>query len=591
MAIPEDVLRSAHEQPSRLPDMKVAPDTDQLLQWFQSEHQGQIHKAVEIHETAESGLSFQVRDTSDAAVLADEPVVVCPLSVSLSYLNALSDGWPLGKAPASNGEETSPAFSPEFMQQVPPHVIGRFFLMQQFLKGKDSAWAPYIATLPKLQDFDDWALPAVWCKGGAEGSDIALVLLKGTNAEVAAEEMRQRIDAEFTAAWTLLQDRNYTFALYQWAYCIFTSRSFRPSLVLTDKIKAVLTRDANGAAQDGSSPEARHLSAVNHARLPDGCGIDDFSILFPVLDIGNHDPRAVVRWQPVVDVTRQSLNSSMVLTPAPSEASEQAIVFYTGTRYGKGKQVFNNYGSKTNSELLVGYGFVLPPTDDMHNDYVYLRKRGALARGVSDEVAGHVDTHPDFLLSLRPIAEPSSVVSRARLPPAQQVESMPETRRTPGFSFVEDGLLWDVLSHMIRPEDRETLQRHAVAASHGQQYLTLPMDDVNAIMPPAELREAIMDLVFQTRDTQRDGHAVFYQHGHNICLVLLQKFDNDLETLQDADPPSYIEEIVEHGEYSPKTPQERVAMQYREQYRAVLSNAVDVLGDELSASTPQEDED
>lgn len=567
-------MRSAHEQPSRLPDTQLASDTDQLLEWFQSDHQGQINNNVEIHDTSDSGLSFRVRETAANGVLVDEPIVVCPISASLSYLNALGGGQPLGKALA--GSEVNPAFSPEFMQQVPPHVIGRFFLMQQYLKGKDSAWAPYIATLPQPRNFDSWALPAVWRTD--DDADIALPLLKGTNADVAAEEMRQRINDEFKAAWAILQDNSYTFALYQWAYCMFTSRSFRPSLVLTDKIKAALTRDANGAAQDGTSVEARHLAAVNHSRLPEGCQIDDFSILFPVLDIGNHDPRAVIRWQPVVDASRQSLNSSSVLTPAPSETSEQAIVFYTGTRYGKGEQVFNNYGSKTNSELLVGYGFALPPTDDMHNDYVHLRKREALARRVSDDVAGNVDVHPDFLLSLRPIAEPTSVVGRARLPPGQQLESMPESRRTPGFSLVEDGLLWDVLSHMIRPEHREELQRSAVAATHGQRYMTLPA---------AELRETIMDLVFQSKDGN-DSNSLVAQYTYNIRMVLLQKFDTDLEKLQDADPPSYIEALLEDGEYSPKTPQERLAMQYREQYRAVLSNAVDVLGEEMSNSMPEE---
>ncbi|KAL1897931.1 hypothetical protein Sste5346_003783 [Sporothrix stenoceras] len=462
------------------------------------------------------------------------------------------------------------------MQQAPPHVIGRFFLMQQYLKGKDSAWAPYIATLPQPRNFEAWALPAVWRQDDA---DIALALLKGTNADVAAEEMRQRIVDEFKAAWSILHDNNYTFALYQWAYCMFTSRSFRPSLVLTNEIKATLTRDANGTAQDGTSVEARHLAAVNHARLPEGCQFDDFSILFPVLDIGNHDPRAVIQWQPVVDASRQSLNSAPLLTPAPSETSEQAIVFYTGTHYARGQQAFNNYGSKTNSELLVGYGFVLPPTDDMHNDYIHLRKREALARGVSDSVAGNVDVHPDFLLSLRPIAEPSSVVGRARLPPGQQVGSMPETRRTPGFSLVEDGLLWDVLSHMIRPEHREELQRSAVAASHGQRYMTLPA---------AELREAIMDIIFKTKDEQDISDPIAAQYMYNIRMVLLQKFDTDLEKLQDADPPSYIDALLEDGEYTPKTPQERLAMQYREQYRAVLSNAVNVLGEEMSNSMPEE---
>ncbi|CAK7214845.1 hypothetical protein SEUCBS140593_002328 [Sporothrix eucalyptigena] len=569
MEVPEELMRGAHELRSTASNAHHEPDTNSLLQWFKSEHHGQIHQSLEVFKSPGSGLSFRVSETGSTTITAGEPVVVCPLSVSLSYLNAIGGGHPLGRS-LNCTEESSTAFSPEFMQKVPAHVIGRFFLIQQFLQGTASAWTPYVATLPQPQDFDTWALPAVWPKDST-----ALRLLEGTNAEVAAAEMRQRIESEFRAAWGLLRDPAYTFALYEWAYCIFTSRSFRPSLVLTEDVKAALT-------QDGA--DNHHRGMVNHARLPEGCGIDDFSLLLPVLDIGNHDPRAVIKWQPVVGASRTSLEGSAVLTTAPADTTDQAIVFYTGTAYNKGQQVFNNYGSKSNSELLVGYGFVLAPTDDMHNDYVHLRKRGALGPSIADEAAGSGNTPPhDFLLSLRPIGEPSSIVGRARLAPENRVDKTPTSKRSPGFTIIDDGLLWDMLSLMLSPDARDEIQRYAVAQVKGQQsYLTAPMEEVQAAVPASELLSTILDLVFRTHDSE-DTPPLLVQIGTQVRMNLLYKFDNDLEILQAKD--------AELGDISPKSSQERVALQYREQYMGVLSNALDVLGSEVEGDDGEDEEE
>lgn len=66
---------------------------------------------------------------------------------------------------------------------------------------------------------------------------------------------------------------------------------------------------------------------------------DNFSLLLPILDIGNHNGINNVEW-----------------IPGPLGSMHLHIV----APVASGAQVFNFYGNKSNSELLVGYGFILP---------------------------------------------------------------------------------------------------------------------------------------------------------------------------------------------------------------------------------------
>ncbi|CAK7274816.1 hypothetical protein SEPCBS57363_006357 [Sporothrix epigloea] len=553
------------------------PSIDALLQWFKTEHHGQIHKALEIYRSEETGLSFRTSVTGNATIAAGEPVVVCPLSASLSYLNVLGHGRPLGKglqSPEDLPEDSQLAFSSEFVKKVPPHVVGRFFLIKQFLLGTSSPWAPYISTLPAPHDYDAWALPAVWHGGGCDTT--ALDLLKSTNAEVAAAEMRKRIDDEFREAWPLLQDddskEKYTLSLYEWAYCIFTSRSFRPSLVLTEVIKDALCC--------GLDVEEHYLSMINHVWLPMRVHTDDFSMLLPVLDIGNHDPRAVVQWQPVMDASREAISSSTALTSIPSTKTDHAIVFSTDTAHSSGQPVFNNYGSKTNSELLVGYGFVLAPTPDMHNDYVHLRKRGEPGPFVSDidTAAGtKVDAyHRDYLLSLRPMAEPTSPVGRARLAPEQWIDDHPlSTRRSPGAALVDDGLLWDMLVDILEPDYFDLVENYVLAQIMAESENNTAPEDV----PLERLSDAILDLVFGTQSPP-DTLKFLQNVRSEIFATMVFKLVGDLDDLDALDLETF----------SPKNRHERVALQYRKQYYAVVDNAFGDLGCEVEFDDEEDDD-
>lgn len=552
---------------------------DKLLEWFCSVHHGQVHKALEIYTDPKTGLSLRVRKDSKIRIETYEPVVVCPMSASLSYVNALYGGYALDEKQQDASKPVIP-FPTPFMAEVPPHVIGRFFLMQQFLLGSQSRWAPYIATLPQPKNFDAWALPAVW----PEKNELARLLLKGTNADVAVVEMKERINSEFAHASAYLKETKdkawsgFTVALYEWAYCIFTSRSFRPSLVLPPELRALLSRTTE-EPKDERGDQHRHAKAANKAQLPIGCGIDDFSVLLPVLDIGNHDPRAPAQWVMASGETRSPLNNYSVLTPVPLETENDAVVFRVGNHYGPGQQVFNNYGPKTNSELLVGYGFVLPPTAEMHNDYVHLRKRGELA--TMSEAAGEPSVYRDFLLSLRPIDDASSIVGRLRLQSGLAIQKVPRRKRTPGFSNFDDGLLSDMLLHIASVEDRERIQRYVVSIFHGHEFLVLPMDTVKGVMAADLLQTMTLDVVFgdvnETVGLFKDIKADFSDIAYDIRSTLLYKMAKDEQTLFNDDPPQYGKAMDSPSGFVPETPQERVASQYREQYRAVVKAALQAL--------------
>ncbi|KAI0401733.1 SET domain-containing protein [Xylaria palmicola] len=344
-----------------------------LLQWVEAAG-GRLHPAVEIYHDEVTNGSFRVREEA-GGLGPDEAIVSLPLSCSLSFLNAIA-GHPSIAAtvpPAISAPEDEEAYFPtEFLSNAPPHVVGRFFLMQEYLRREDSKWWPYIRTLPPPAQMAGM-LPVVWPAGDVE-------FLRGTNAYVAVHEIRSALRREFKQAMRLLPERfayEYTRPLYYWAYCIFTTRSFRPSLIL---------------------PDAASLS------LP--CGTDDFSVLLPLFDMGNHAPLAKIAWV--------------------TDEDSRTCTLRAGQPYAAGQQVYNNYGAKTNAELLLGYGFVLPEGDDFHNDYMHIKTKANPAAGDLD--ASHV-------VSLRPISHPSSVAGRSRLLDPAHLSCLP------CFSHFQDSLL------------------------------------------------------------------------------------------------------------------------------------------------------
>ncbi|KAG5357690.1 Ribosomal lysine N-methyltransferase set10 [Yarrowia sp. C11] len=122
--------------------------------------------------------------------------------------------------------------------------------------------------------------------------------LVGTNLEFYKNDKTELWEKEFKKLQQFIKT-SVTLEDYLYASTIFTSRSF---------------------------PE-RLMDAKN----------EDLSMLIPVLDLINHKPLTPVEWNVTGD----------------------AFAFKACSEVTKGSQVFNNYGSKGNEELLGAYGFAL----------------------------------------------------------------------------------------------------------------------------------------------------------------------------------------------------------------------------------------
>ncbi|KAI7826420.1 hypothetical protein BX661DRAFT_184000 [Kickxella alabastrina] len=135
-------------------------------------------------------------------------------------------------------------------------------------------------------------------------ADVEMQLLRGTPVEFAVEERREKYAAEHRLAVNAVAgkvpENILTFENYMWAASVVSSRSFPKALV-------------QGYEQHTSSIE----------------------VLLPLLDMLNHLPKRKVSWV----------------------STNDGVEFVTGAVMEKGDQVFNNYGPKSNEELMVGYGF------------------------------------------------------------------------------------------------------------------------------------------------------------------------------------------------------------------------------------------
>ncbi|KAG6015279.1 hypothetical protein E4U41_004655 [Claviceps citrina] len=452
-----------------------------LVEWAVS-YGATLHPLVEVYRDARTGLSFRVKPWASGAVQPYEPIVQLPTSLTLSYLNAVVEDQ------QQQQHAADAPFHTEILTKAPPHVVGRLFLIREYLRGRASFWWPYIQALPQpgQDNRRAWALAPFWDPEEAE-------LLDGTNVEVGIAKIRSDVRREFSDARDLLSawqgpestlNRALTAELYQWAYCIFSSRSFRPGLVLSDKQQAM---------------------------LPAGVAMDDFSVLLPLFDIGNHDMTAEIRW----DV----------------DNDKQECALKVGRTYGPGEQVFSNYSMKTNAELLLGYGFMIPATDHLHNDYTHLRKRTATEPQASEE----------YLISLRPLSHPSSVLARAK----QSLQLDPSTKVLGSFQHLQPEMVWDIICTLTTAQQR----RQLVPVPEGQDPDRFHRDRFFSGQVHGEARECLEQAV----------------------AVIQDQVLHELERLNETDV-----EVV-GGAAADLTRNQQLALDYRERCRRVLEGVLEAI--------------
>ncbi|KAM3503877.1 hypothetical protein MY11210_008556 [Beauveria gryllotalpidicola] len=473
---------------------------DALVAWATS-HGAVLHPSVRVSHDAATGLSFRAvqplpGDFSAAAV------VHLPAALSLSYLDAVR--------PSSTPDRgTSPPLPAGLLAAaLPPHVLGRLLLVREHLAGASSFWHPYIQALPQpAETGSSWTLlPPFW-----EDDDDA-ELLDGTNVEVGLARIRADLRRDLAAIAAALRDADakdetnkrlveqFRPALYRWAYAIFSSRSFRPSLVL-------------------SNEQAR--------LLPPGVAIDDFSVLLPLFDIGNHDMTVPVRWQRDGD----------------------GCALRTGRAHQPGEQVFNNYGLKTNAELLLGYGFMIAPTDTLHNDYIHVRKR----RGGAD--ADDAPASEEYLISARPLRDASSVLARDKLPAGLDADSI-----TPAFQHVQPDMAWDIFT--------------SLAGGDGYKRL-IPVQDTEA---DAEAADHERRRLLLTGKVEGACLPLFAQTAAVIQNKVLQELERLLETDVEVDA----------ADKERLTPCQRLALDYRDRCRAALESTLEMMNTDETLAAAME---
>ncbi|KAL0934582.1 set domain protein [Colletotrichum truncatum] len=459
---------------------------DELIAWAKS-HGACLHPSVEIYNDPKTGNSFRV-SPDGADVKPGATVVTCSLNLTLSYLNTTTT-----PSPGFRHDESTTPFPPSFLESVPPHVISRFFLINQYLLGKASFWYPYIRTLPQPEHLQSWTLPPLWPSDDIE-------LLEDTNVHVAISEIKARLKAEYKHAIAAFGDdsarKEYTRLLYHWAYSIFTSRSFRPSLVIPAKRQRTLN-------------------------LPEGCGVDDFSLLLPLFDVGNHSPLAKISWE------------------HPENAGDTCALRTLDT-YGPKDQVFNNYGStKTNAELMLAYGFRIPESEALHNDYVHVQRRGA-----SQQAETGIGAKPrDYLISLRPVTDPSSVAVRS----LSMLQDLDASKILPAFKHVQDTMVWELIQAQTTDEQRE-------------EMIPVPEDVVDSSSADLERLKAVL-----TGQVPVASRPLLEQ----TVAIIQHKIFQELERLDQSE--------FELDE-SEATQNQLMAYHYRRQCRKVLMNVLESMG-------------
>ncbi|PIA16866.1 SET domain-containing protein, partial [Coemansia reversa NRRL 1564] len=184
------------------------------------------------------------------------------------------------------------------------------FLIHQRFVCTESFWKPYIDILPQT-----FHTPLHF-------TTQELLLLHGTPMEYAVEDRRSELCAEHKRVQEAVDSKAdemrkvLDFDNYLWAATVVSSRAFTKALL-------------NVGREDISDTKKDNLNQGNTGAKA--------SVLLPLLDMMNHRPQARITW--LVD------------------SDSGSISFVAGSDVTAGSEVANNYGAKSNEELLLGYGF------------------------------------------------------------------------------------------------------------------------------------------------------------------------------------------------------------------------------------------
>ncbi len=134
-------------------------DHHRLVEWVLA-NDGYLHPGAQIAFSQHKGFHAVVGEGQTLS--SGTRIASCPMPVTLSVLNAL-DITPF----SSHGSRFPDSFLRS--QASTPESLQAFFLMEQLVLGEESWWAPYIATIPSVQDVSESqfeeAGDVIWLEG------------------------------------------------------------------------------------------------------------------------------------------------------------------------------------------------------------------------------------------------------------------------------------------------------------------------------------------------------------------------------------------------------------------------------------------
>ncbi|KAI9714319.1 MAG: hypothetical protein M1820_000280 [Bogoriella megaspora] len=292
--------------------------------WFTA-NGGWLHTHLQTARSVERGVHVRVK--KDGFLSEGSRICACPPSLSLSYLNAV--------AAASNNEEHGSAWA-ALAASLPREPVGWFFLVHEYLD-PSSFWRPYLDILPKVDAVEGLGTAMYF-----DDEDRKWVF--GTNLWGATDQRLRAWEEYWRDGSGVLKKHGipaerYTWELFKWAATIFTSRSFTSQWLVGDYDEGDHMQNPDHSSDpktfDVSIRTPSPKSTVAIVKLPKWTS--PFQVLFPALDTFNHNHSMEITWsfdQGAFAVTAEETSSA-------------------------GEEVFNNYGRKSNEELLMGYGFCL----------------------------------------------------------------------------------------------------------------------------------------------------------------------------------------------------------------------------------------
>jgi len=155
---PESLTPPLHMDHPAESEADIFHNHRRLVDWVLANN-GYFHPHAQIAFSKRKGFHAVVADGQQ--VSAGTRVASCPITTTLSVLNAL-EIHPF----QSHGTRFPEAFLRS--QRKNPESLAIFFLMEQLVLGDKSWWAPYIATLPTVQEVTDQQFgeeDLIWLQG------------------------------------------------------------------------------------------------------------------------------------------------------------------------------------------------------------------------------------------------------------------------------------------------------------------------------------------------------------------------------------------------------------------------------------------